>query len=166
MTSGSNGLLIKPAEKADVPQILAMIRELAEFEELTHQLEADETQMTRSLFGDPKVAYALLLTWNGEPAGYCIYFYNFSTFLGRPGLYVEDLYVRPEFRRRGIARSVLIHLGQVAKAQNLGRIELAALDWNERAIRFYEGLGAQGLSEWKIFRFAGEPLSRLGDLEP
>ena len=166
MTEYSTGLRITPASEADVSKIMAMIRELAEFEKLSHQVEADEQSMTRSLFGDPRVAYALMLTWNGEPAGYCIYFYNFSTFLGRPGLYVEDLYVRPEFRRRGIARSVFIHLGRLAKEQNLGRIELAALDWNERAIRFYEGLGAEGLSEWKLFRFTGEPLARLGALEP
>lgn len=154
-------LEIRPAQKQDIPQIMHMIRELAEYENLLHEVVATEDDLLYSLFGEKPAAEALMLNWQGEPAGYGIFFHNFSTFLGRPGLYVEDIYVRPQFRRKGIARAVFIHLAGLAVQRRCGRLEWSVLDWNELGKGFYRSLGADLLPDWRIMRVTGRALSDL-----
>lgn len=156
---------IQPAGIDDVPLLIGLIRELADYENLSSEVLVTEQIMTESLFGSRRTAEALILRHESHLAGYCLFFHNFSTFLGRPGIYVEDLYIRPDFRRRGIGRALFAYLGGLAKERRCARLEFAVLDWNEPAIRFYEGLGAQSLPEWKIYRFTGDGLDRLADLE-
>ncbi len=144
----------------DAGLLLSFIRELAEFERLTHECVADETLLRRFLFEDRR-AEAIIAEWNGEPAGFALYFYNFSTFLGRPGLYLEDLFVRPTFRRNGIARSVFRYLAKKAVEEGCGRMEWSVLNWNENAIAFYRSLGAVPMDEWTVQRLTGDALNRL-----
>jgi GNAT superfamily N-acetyltransferase len=157
-------LRIEPAQKQDVPEILGLIRELAEYEKLLHEVEATEQDLVDSLFGAHPVAEALMLRWSGEPAGYSIFFHNFSTFLGRPGLYVEDIYVRPQFRRKGIARAVFGYLANLAVQRRCGRLEWAVLDWNELGKGFYQSLGAELLPDWRIMRLTGQGLTELASI--
>ncbi len=153
---------IVPATPADVPTVLALIRELAEYEKLLHEVAADEVLVHEALFGSQRVVECVL-AWNGaEPVGFALYYHNFSTFLARPGLYLEDLYVRPEHRGQGIGEALLKHLAQLAVQRGCGRMEWAVLDWNRRAIEFYERMGAVGVKEWTVFRMSGEALRRLG----
>lgn len=130
------------------------------FERLESECVADTALLNRYLFEDKK-AHALVAEWEGAPAGFALYFYNFSTFVGRPGLYLEDLFVRPAFRRRGIARAIFHWLARKAVAEGCGRFEWSVLDWNENAIAFYRGLGARPMDEWIIQRLSGEALQRL-----
>ena len=147
-------LSIREAVPADAELMLDYIRELAAFERLSAECVADAATLRRYVF-EHKRAHAMMAEWDGAPAGFALYFYNFSTFLGRPGLYLEDLFVRPAFRRNGIARK--------AVAEGCGRFEWSVLDWNENAIRFYRGLGALPLDEWTGQRLTGEALHRLAD---
>ena len=158
------GLKITPAQRQDVPQIIQLIRELAEYENLLHEVEVTENGLTDSLFGEHPAAEALMLHWHGEPAGYAIFFHNFSTFLGRPGLFVEDIFVRPQFRRKGIARAVFIHLAGLAVQRRCGRLEWAVLDWNELGKGFYRSLGAELLPDWRIMRVTGRALSDMAGI--
>lgn len=155
---------IKPATPADVAPILSMIRELAEFEHLTHLCTADEKQLTDELFGADAVAEALIARDGNEPVGYAIFFHNLSTFLGRRGLYLEDIYVRPAFRHRGCGRALLIAVARIAHERKCGRFEWMALDWNTNAIEFYEKLGAQQLTEWRLLRVTGDAIGKLARL--
>lgn len=153
---------IQPAQPADVPVILAMIRELAEYEQLSHEVTATEEKLRAALFDDPHVAQAVIArTADGIPAGFALYFFNFSTFLAQPGLYLEDLFVRPPFRRHGLGRRLLVHLAQVAVARNCGRMEWSVLDWNEMALKVYRAIGAKPLDEWTIQRLTGPALMNL-----
>ncbi len=152
---------IRPARRADVPQILAFIRELAEYERLSHAVVATEADLLGSLFGREPCAHALLATRDAEPVGFAVYFYNFSTFLGRPGLYLEDLYVRPAARGLGIGRRLLVTLARLAVERGCGRMEWAVLDWNEPAIGFYRKLGAAPNADWTTYRLSGEALGKL-----
>ena len=148
---------IRPATPDDVPLILGFIRELAAYEKLLHEVEADEAQLTRTLFpadGAP-VAYCVLAFVDGAPAGFALYFFNYSTFLARPGLYLEDLFVKPEFRGHGLGKALLLHLAQIANARGCGRLEWWVLDWNQPAIDFYKKLGAVPMSDWTVFRLTG-----------
>lgn len=154
-------LTIRPATIADVPTILAFIRDLAEFEQLTHEVVVDEARLAEQLFGDHPAAEVLLGFTDGEAVSFAIFFQNFSTFLGRPGLYLEDLFVRPHMRGRGIGRDMLIYLARIACERGYGRFEWAVLDWNRPAIDFYRKLGAMPLEEWTVFRLAGAALQRL-----
>ena len=154
------GLFLRDAVPGDETLMLEYIRELAEFERLSAECVADAALLRRTVFED-KRAYAMMAEWDGKPAGFALYFYNFSTFLGRPGLYLEDLFVRPEFRRNGIARGLFQALARKAVAEGCGRFEWSVLDWNENAIRFYRGLGAVPLDEWTAQRLTGEALHRL-----
>ena len=157
---------IRPAAPADVPLILGLIRELAEFERLAHEVVGDEALLARHLFG-PRPAAEVLLAFAGEaPAGFALFFQNFSTFLTRPGIYLEDLFVRPEFRRRGLGRTLLERLARLAVERGCGRFEWAVLDWNVDAIAFYEKLGATLLEDWRVCRVAGPALARLGASPP
>ncbi|NLH17364.1 MAG: GNAT family N-acetyltransferase [Phycisphaerae bacterium] len=154
---------IRDATISDVPEILAMIRELAEYERLSHEVSASRESLSENLFGPKRVAEAMLAEWDGRAAGYAIYFYNFSTFLGQPGLFVEDIFVRPAFRRRGIAREFFRRLAQRAIERKCGRMEFSVLDWNKPALDFYRSVGAAPLTDWTIHRFVGESLLRLAE---
>lgn len=153
--------VIRPATPADVPLILTLIRELAAYEKLEHEVVATEAGLADALFGARPVAEALIADVDGEPAAYALFFPNFSTFLGKPGLYLEDLYVRPAFRGRGIGRALLRHLAGIAVARGWGRMDWAVLDWNAPAIGFYERMGARILPDWRTCRLTGEALERL-----
>jgi len=155
-------LSIVPATPADVPTVNALIRELAEYEKLLHEVVATQELVHEALFGPRPVVECVLARVGTQSVGFALYFFNFSTFLARPGLYLEDLYVRPEHRGQGIGESLLKHLAQLAIQRGCGRMEWAALNWNRRAIDFYEKMGAVGVKEWTTFRVSGEALMRLG----
>jgi GNAT superfamily N-acetyltransferase len=160
-------LRIRPATVADAPLLLEFIRAIAEYEKLLDQVEATEESVRESLFGNNRRATvdALIAEWRGEPAAFAVYFHNYSTFTGRAGFYLEDLFVKPEFRRHGIGQRMLAHLAKIAVDRGCPRFEWMALDWNESAIKFYEGLGAKQLSDWRYFRLSGEPLAKLAARE-
>ena len=153
---------IRPATVADVSVVLALIRELAEYEKLLHEVVATEALVKEALFSPKPVAECALACVDGNPVGFALYFHNYSTFLGRAGLYLEDLFVRPEYRGRGIGEGLLRYLAHVAVARGCARLEWAVLNWNKRAIEFYERMGARGIREWTTYRLAGEALERLG----
>lgn len=159
---GAKGLVIRPATEGDAPLILALIRELAGYEKLAHEVTADEATLRRNLFGEGhRGAEAVIAEHGGEPAGFALFFHNFSTFLGRPGLYLEDLFVRPAFRGGGVGKALLAHLARVAKERGCGRLEWWVLDWNEPAIGFYRSIGAEAMDEWTVYRVTGEALDEL-----
>ncbi|MBX7184501.1 MAG: GNAT family N-acetyltransferase [Vicinamibacteria bacterium] len=157
----SGGLTITIATEGDVAQILTFIKALAEYERLADSVVATEEGLRATLFGPRPYAECVIARWNGEPAGFALFFHNYSTFLGRPGLYLEDLFVKPELRGKGVGRSLLSYLANIALERNCGRLEWSVLDWNASAIGFYRSLGAEPLEEWTIFRLKGEALSRL-----
>jgi GNAT superfamily N-acetyltransferase len=152
---------IVPATEKDVPQILAMICALAEYEKLSHTVVATEERLRATLFGQNAAAEVLLAYQNGECAGFALFFTNYSTFLAKPGIYLEDLFVQPHARGRGIGKALLLRLAQIARDRDCGRIEWAVLDWNEPAIGFYKKLGAIPMDEWTVFRLTGESLERV-----
>ena len=155
-------LLIRPGQAPDVPVIAALIRGLARFEKLEHELTMTEARLAESLFGQHRYAETLLAEDATVPVGFALFFHNFSTFLGQPGIYLEDLFVVPEHRGRGIGRALLKELAHVAVERGCGRLEWSVLDWNRDAIGFYERLGARPNSEWTVYRLAGEALNALG----
>jgi len=157
----SVALRIRNATPADVTLILSFIRELAEYEKLVHEVVATEADLRESLFGAHPAAECLIVESSGKPGGFALFFHNFSTFLGKPGLYLEDLYVKPELRGQGVGRRLLAHLARLAVSRGCERFEWAVLDWNEPAIRFYQGLGARMLEEWRINRVTGDALAKL-----
>ncbi len=152
--------LIRPTTPDDVPLILTFIRDLAAYEKLSADVTATEAQLRRTLFADPPVAHCVLAYADDVPAGFAIYFFNYSTFLAQPGLYLEDLFVKPELRGHGLGKALLIHLARLANTRGCGRMEWSVLDWNQPAIDFYESLGARRLREWQICRLTGEALAR------
>ncbi len=156
-------MTIRPAVRGDVPLIVSLVRELAEYEHLADQVVATEENFANALFGDPSRAHAVIAEIEGQPAGFGLYFFNFSTFLGRPGLYVEDVYIRPLHRSRGLGRAIFRHLAEVALERNCGRMEWWVLDWNEPAIRFYRSLGAEPMIEWTVQRLTGDALRDLAE---
>ena len=145
----------------DVPLILQFIRELAEYEQLLQSVTTTEDRVRETLFGTDPAAYALLAYDSGQPVGFAIYFFNYSTFVGRPGLYLEDLFVRPEARGKGFGRQLLAHLAGVAIERGCGRMEWAVLDWNEPALGFYKRLGATPMEDWTVFRLTDQALEDL-----
>jgi len=159
----SGTVTIREATPADIPAILAMIGALAAYERLTHLLQATEADIRDAPFGPKPVAEVLLAIVDGTPAGFALFFHNFSTFLGRRGLYLEDLFVRPEYRRRGCGRALLTRLARIAHERQCGRFEWTVLDWNAPAIRFYESIGATVLPDWRITRVTGHALVALAD---
>ncbi|MEQ1731707.1 MAG: GNAT family N-acetyltransferase [Vicinamibacterales bacterium] len=162
MTTTPPSFAIVAAQPADVPLLLSLIRELAEYEQLGHEVQATPERLHNALFGADPVAHALIArTTDGTPAGFALYFFNFSTFLGKPGLYLEDLYVRPEYRKRGLGRRMLAHLAKLAVERDCGRMEWSVLNWNQMALRVYRAIGAQPLDEWTVQRLTGEGLARL-----
>ena len=159
----SSGFTIRAATESDVPVILELIRALATYERAPNEVTATPELLKETLFGEKPGAEVLLLFENEVAAGFALFFHNFSTWIGRPGLYLEDLFVRSEHRGKGYGRALLVHLAQIARERNCGRFEWAVLDWNEPAIEFYKRLGAVPMSEWTIFRVAGKALDRLAD---
>ncbi len=152
---------IRFGDLADVPLIADLIRGLARYEKLEHEVTMTEEKLTDSLFGERRYAETLIAEDDRQPVGFALFFHNFSTFLAQPGIYLEDLFVIPEQRGRGVGRALLERLAQVAVDRGCGRLEWAVLNWNQDAIRFYERLGAKPNSEWTVYRLTGEPLRAL-----
>jgi GNAT superfamily N-acetyltransferase len=154
-------LRIVPATENDVAVILSFIEKLAEYEKLSHECVATEAALRRWLFGPHPMAEVLLAYWAGKPAGFALYFHNFSTFLARPGIYLEDLFVEPAHRGKGIGKALLMRLAAIATERGCGRLEWSVLDWNKPSIEFYRKLGAFAKDEWTIFRLTGKALHGL-----
>ena len=157
-------LAIRPATRADLPLIAGLIRALADYEKLAHEVRFDDATLDTKLFGERPYAEVVIGEVDGVPQGFALFFHNFSTFLGRPGIYLEDLYVKPEMRGKGIGKALLVHLARTAKERGCGRFEWSVLDWNESAITFYRSIGATPMDEWKLFRLVGEALDRLAGM--
>ncbi len=154
-------IVIRPALREDAGLILALIRELADYEKLAHEVVADEAGLAAHLFGERPRAEALIAEVDGQPAGFALFFHNFSTFLGKPGLYLEDLFVRPQYRGLGLGKRLMVRLARIAVERDCGRFEWWVLDWNAPAIDFYRRLGAVGMDEWTVQRVAGDALRAL-----
>ena len=159
-------LNIRKATPHDIPLILEFIRELAEYERMLDQAVATPEDLLRDGFSSEPKFFVEIAEWNGEPAGFALWFYNYSTFQGKPGIYLEDLYVRPQFRKKGIGKALLVHLARMAVEQGCGRYQWQVLDWNTPSIEFYEALGAKVMKEWLTMRVSGESLQRLGEKSP
>ena len=156
-------LTIRPATKADVGLILHFVRELADYERESQAVKATEVDLERDGFcAEPKFR-VVIAEWESEPAGFALFFYNYSTWEGRPGLYLEDLFVRLEFRQKGIGKSLLIHVAQIAARENCARFQWQVLDWNTPSIEFYQSLGARLMKEWLTMRVEGDALGRLAE---
>jgi GNAT superfamily N-acetyltransferase len=162
----TDALSIRPAREDEVPLVLQFIRELAEYEHLLHEVVATEEGLRRDLFGPRRYAEVVFACLEGEPVGFALFFHNYSTFLGQPGIYLEDLFVRPNVRGRGVGQALLQWLAAEAVRRNCGRLEWAVLDWNEPAIRFYRSLGAREMKEWGIFRLTGDALTAVAGRVP
>ncbi len=160
MSTGES-VVIRSANEGDAAVIVALIRELAEYERLAHACEASEELLVPALFGDHKYAEVLIAEVGGQTAAFALFFCNFSTFLSRPGIYLEDLFVRPHFRGMGIGRALLAKLASIAVERNFGRVEWSVLDWNESAIGFYKQMGAVAMDEWTVYRLTGDALKAL-----
>ena len=158
----STHFTIRPAQPSDVPAIYSLICDLAEFEELRHTIEATEPDLLKHLFGDCPAAEVLVAVEEGQTVGIALFFKTFSTFVGKCGIYLEDIYVRPEHRGHGIGRALLKAVARVAVERNCGRLEWSVLKWNEPAIRFYQSLGAKPLDDWTMYRLTGEALADTG----
>ena len=153
--------MIREATEADVPLILRFICDLAEYERLADRVVATEERLRRTLFGNPRFAEVLIAEEDGQPAGFALFFHNYSTFLGQPGIYLEDLFVRESMRGRGIGRALLARLARIARDRGCGRLEWAVLDWNAPSIAFYRHIGAVSLDDWMIMRLTGEALQSM-----
>ena len=152
---------IRSATQVDVPIILSFIKKLADYERLSHEVVATEAILRETLFARRRTAEVAIGYYKREPVGFVLFFHNYSTFLGRPGIYIEDLFVDEAFRRRGFGGALLRHVAKLAVKRNCGRLEWSVLDWNEPAINFYRKLGAVPMSEWTVFRVIGDSLTRL-----
>lgn len=152
---------IRRATRADIPVVLELIHALAVYEKLDHLMRADEALLADELFSGKGPAETLLCVVGGKAVGFAVYFHNFSTFMGRKGLYLEDLFVRPEHRGRGYGKSLFLHVARIAHGRGCGRFEWMVLDWNTPSIRFYESLGAQRMEDWRLFRVTGDALALL-----
>lgn len=155
---------IRFANPEDVPLVLSFIKQLAEYEKLAHEVIATEEVLHMTLFGERNVAEVIFGEYKGEAVGFALFFHNFSTFLGRPGLYLEDLYVKPEMRGKGLGKIMLSYLAYLAKERDCGRLEWWVLDWNKPSINFYKSLGAKPMDEWTVFRITGDTLDSLANV--
>jgi GNAT superfamily N-acetyltransferase len=160
-----NEFIIRPAQVEDVPVILQLIRDLATYERAPNEVVATEEQLVDVLFGKRPVAEVLLAIERQSPVGFAVFFHNFSTWLGRPGLYLEDLFIEPEKRGKGYGRALLIELAKIARERECGRMEWAVLNWNEPAIKFYRALGAKPMDEWTVFRLTRDGIGKLAKSE-
>lgn len=156
---------IRAATNSDVPVILSFIKKLADYERLSHEVVASEKILRETLFGRRRTAEVAIGYFKRKPVGFVIFFHNYSTFLGRPGIYIEDLFVDEEFRRRGFGGAFLRYVARLAQERQCGRLEWSVLDWNEPAINFYKRLGAAAMGEWTVFRLTGDSLAKLGASE-
>ena len=156
-------MTIRTATREDVPLILELIHELADYEKLAHEVVATEASLVATLFGPKPAAEIMIAELDGAPVGFALYFHNYSTFLGRPGIYLEDLFVRPDARGRGVGRALLARLARIAVERGCGRLEWAVLDWNESAIGFYRKLGATAMDDWTVYRLTGDALVTVAD---
>ena len=154
---------IRPAKEEDAPVILSLIKELAEYEHLSHEVVASVNDIRETLFGGRPFAETLIGEYEGVPISFALFFYNFSTFLGKPGIYLEDLYVQPKHRGKGFGSKMLAHIAALAKERSCGRFEWSVLNWNTPAIRTYEKLDATPMKEWVLYRLSGEALDRLAN---
>lgn len=158
-------LTIRSADKEDVSLLLQLIKELADYEKLSDEVVVTEEHLQKSLFGNNRQAEAVIAEWQDKPVGFALFFHNFSTFTGKPGLYLEDLYVKADYRGHGIGKALLIYLAKLAKQRDCARFEWVVLDWNKPARDFYESLGAQCVEDWRIYRAAGSALDKLSAQE-
>lgn len=154
-------ITISPAEEGHIPLILSFIRQLAEYERLSTRVVATEALLRESLFGKQPKAEVLIAYFEQQPAAFAVFFHNFSTFAGRPGIYLEDLFVEPKFRGKGIGKALLAQLANLTKQRDCARLEWAVLDWNTPAIKFYKKLGAEAMDDWTVYRVSGEQLDSL-----
>lgn len=159
-------IIIRAAEENDAALILSFISGLADYEKLAHEVIASEQDLRRTLFADQPSAEVLIAEYAGQPAGFALFFTSYSTFLARPGIYLEDLFVLPEFRSRGIGKALLTSLASLVIDRNMGRLDWSVLNWNVPAIKFYKKIGARGLTDWTQFRLDGEALHDLADRKP
>jgi GNAT superfamily N-acetyltransferase len=157
----SDPITIRPASRDEVPLVLGFIRDLARYERLEHEVSASEDDLREALFGERRSAEVVFACDDGAPVGFALFFHNFSTFKGQPGIYLEDLFVRPEARGRGIGKRLLAYLARTAVERRCARLEWAVLDWNEPSIGFYRSLGAAPMDEWTVFRLTGDALALL-----
>ncbi|MBW4461731.1 MAG: GNAT family N-acetyltransferase [Nodosilinea sp. WJT8-NPBG4] len=166
MTSPANHptLEVRPATPADVPALVDLIKALADYEKLAHEVTGSPDDLAAALFGDRPYAEALLAWVDGQPAAVALFFHNFSTFLMKPGIYLEDLFVYPDYRRQGIGKALLVHLGKLALERGCGRLEWSVLDWNTPAIEFYQSMGAEIKPEWQTCRVTGAALAAFGEM--
>jgi GNAT superfamily N-acetyltransferase len=163
MNNESQDCEIRTARVEDVPTILQLIRDLATYERAPNDVTATEEQLVEVLFGEKPAAEVLLAFEDEAPVGFAVFFHNFSTWLGRPGLYLEDLFVKPEVRGKGYGRALLVHLARIARERGCGRMEWAVLDWNDPAIQFYRKLGAKPMDEWTVFRLTSDGIAKLAE---
>jgi GNAT superfamily N-acetyltransferase len=154
---------IREARESDIPVILQFIRDLAEYEKLAHLVTATGERLRATLFGSAPFAEVLIAEEDGKPAGFALFFHNYSTFLAQPGIYLEDLFVKPEYRGRGYGKALLARLARIAHDRNCSRVDWVVLDWNEPSIVFYKSLGAERMDDWHTFRLTGEALEKLAD---
>jgi GNAT superfamily N-acetyltransferase len=161
--AGTDNLRIERARESELSMILSFIKELAEYERLSDAVVATEEMLREALFGESAHAEVVIAYLEERAVGFALFFPNFSTFMGRPGIYLEDLYVQPQARGRGVGRALLSYLARLAKERRCGRLEWAVLDWNEPAIKFYKNLGAVPMNEWTVFRATGEALDKLAE---
>jgi GNAT superfamily N-acetyltransferase len=153
-------ILLRSAQKRDTKLIINFIYELAEYEHLTHLVEVDEMTLKKYIFKEKKIE-VIIAEYDNKPAGFTVYFHNFSTFLGRPGIYIEDLYIKPEFRGKGLGKHLFSYLAKLVHKRAYGRLEWACLNWNEPSVKFYKSQGAQPLDEWTVYRISGKNLEKL-----
>ena len=158
---GRSMLTIRPAEPSDAALVYDFVRELADYEKLANEVTATKVDLAQALFAPQPRVFCDIAEWDGTPAGFALWFYNFSTFRGSHGIYLEDLYVRPGHRGRGLGKGLLTHLAARCGREGLGRLDWAVLDWNAPSIAFYEGLGAQAQAEWTGYRLSGKALAAL-----
>ena len=159
MTDGS--LAIRPARPGEASLVFQFVRELAEYEKLEHEVEATEAMIDAALFGEQPRVFCDIAEWDGEPVGFAVWFLNFSTFSGRPGIYLEDIFVRPAFRGRGVGKALMVHLARKCVENGWARLQWSVLDWNTPSIEFYKSLGGVLLDEWTVVRVSGDALTRL-----
>ena len=155
---------IAPANERDIPQILAFIRGLAEYEKLRHQCVATEESLRKTLFGARAYADVLIARLDGKPVGFALFFHNYSTFLAKPGIYLEDVFVLPEHRGAGVGKALLKRVAQIARERECGRLEWSVLDWNDPAVEFYKRLGATVMPDWRICRMTGDEIAKLAEM--
>ena len=159
MTNGS--LAIRPARPGEASLVFQFVRELAEYEKLEHEVQATEAMIDAALFGEQPRVFCDIAEWDGEPVGFAVWFLNFSTFSGRPGIYLEDIFVRPAFRGRGVGKALMVHLARKCVENGWARLQWSVLDWNTPSIEFYKSLGGVLLDEWTVVRVSGDALTRL-----